>query len=212
MNANAPPRLVIGLTGGIASGKSTVGDLFRSLGVSVIDADEAAREVVAPGTPCLTAIRAAFGEAILDADGRLDRARLRERVFADPQARRRLEQIVHPAVRKWMDQAEARAPGPYVIRMVPLLVETGQHASVDRVLVVDCDPAIQRARAMSRDNASAASIDAIIAAQASRAQRLAVADDVIVNNADRAQLRQEVQALHERYLEFAARLRPCPQQ
>ena len=193
--------LRIGLTGGIASGKSTVSRLFAALGVPVIDSDEIAREVVAPGTPGLAAIAARFGAGVLQPDGSLDRRRLREIVFADPAARRDLEAITHPAIREAMDQRSARAGGDYQILAIPLLVEGGGGARgrVDRVLVVDCDEDLQVRRVMARDGSTEAQARAVLAAQASRAQRRAAADDVIVNDGGLAALRDQVAALHERY-------------
>lgn len=206
------PALIVGLTGGIASGKSTVARTFRSLGVPVVDADEAARAVVAPGSPGLAAIREAFGDGVLTADGALDRAALRTQVFEQPEDRRRLEHIVHPRVREWMDARLAALDAPYAIRMVPLLVETGQHAGMDRVLVVDCPRSMQIERAMQRDGASRSNIEGILDAQASREQRLAAADDIIVNDGSLDDLVAQVHTLHARYQERAARLRADQQQ
>lgn len=202
-----PPALVVGLTGGIASGKSTVAALFQELGVPVVDADEAARAVVEPGSAGLSAIREAFSAEVISADGSLDRGRLRAAVFADPQRRRQLEEILHPLIRRWMDARLSRLVTPYAIRMVPLLVETGQFRQVDRVLVVDIPPALQRQRALARDGSDPDTIDGILAAQASRANRLEKAHDVIHNDGAADDLAPQVQALHHRYLELAARLR-----
>ncbi len=194
----------VGLTGGIASGKTTVSRLFAALGVPIIDSDELAREVVAPGTAGLAAIVARFGAGVLQADGSLDRRALRERVFADPAARRDLEAITHPAIRAEMDRRSATAGGAYQILAIPLLVEGGTaRGRVDRVLVVDCPEGLQLRRVMARDGSTEAQARAVLAAQASRAARLAAADDVIVNDGDLAALRDRVAALHAQYLSAA---------
>ena len=153
----APPRFRVGLTGGIASGKTTVAQRFIELGVPVIDADEVARAVVAPGQPALAAVVARFGSGIIGADGSLDRRSLRGRVFADAAARRDLEAILHPAIRVEMERQSAAADGPYVVLSIPLLVEGGDARSrVDRILVIDADEAVQLARVQARDGSSAA--------------------------------------------------------
>jgi len=190
----------VGLTGGIASGKSTVARFFGALGVPVIDADAIAREVVAPGTPALTQIRETFGAELIGPDGALDRRAMREQVFRDPDARRRLETITHPAIRAEMAARSASAGGPYQILDIPLLVEGGAQDRVDRVLVVDADEATQIRRLQARDGATLTEARAILAAQVPRAARLAAADDVIRNDGDLATLRDQVEALHARYL------------
>ena len=192
----------IGLTGGVASGKSEVTRRFEALGVAVVDADVAARVVVEPGQPALARIAGHFGTAMLLADGTLDRRRMRERVFADAQARRDLEAITHPAIRALLKQQCLDAPGPYVIVAVPLLAEAGREAYswLDRVLVVDAPEDVQHARLMRRDGVDAALATRMIAAQASRQQRLAMADDVIVNDGDPVHLDAAVASLHARYL------------
>jgi dephospho-CoA kinase len=190
----------IGLTGGIASGKSTVAKLFAALGVAVIDTDEIAREVVAPESPLLARIAGRFGTDILDGDGSLDRAALRTRVFADPSARADLEALTHPAILERMRAQSAAASGPYQILAIPLLVEKNAAKEVDRVLVVDCDEAVQARRLQARDGTTLAEARAILAAQASRAARLAAADDVIVNDGDLHRLRDQVEELHQRYV------------
>ncbi len=201
--------LRIGLTGGIASGKSTVSRLFAALGVPIIDSDEIAREVVAPGTAGLAAIVARFGAGVLQADGSLDRRRLREIVFADPAARRDLEAITHPAIREAMDRRSADAGGDYQILAIPLLVEGGRaRGRVDRVLVVDCDEDLQVRRVMARDGSTEAQARAVLAAQASRAQRRAAADDLILNDGDLAALRDQVETLHTQYRATARQGRP----
>lgn len=195
--------LRIGLTGGIASGKSAVSRLFAARGIRVIDADEVAREVVEPGQACLEAVVAEFGRGILGPDGRLDRARLRAAVFADPLRRRRLEAILHPAIRAEMDQRAAAAEGPYVVLAIPLLAEGGRASRFDRVLVVDCPVELQRQRLAGRDHETPERIEAILAAQASREQRLAIADDVIVNAGTFAELEAGVADLDARYRALA---------
>ena len=195
--------LRIGLTGGIASGKSTVERLFAAHGVPIIDSDVIAREVVALGTPGLAQVRARFGDEVLLADGRLDRRALRRLVFADPTARRDLETIVHPLIRSAMAERSAAAGGPYQINVIPLLVEGGRRATLDRVLVVDCPEALQIERVMQRDHITEAEARAILAAQVSRSERLAAADDVIVNDGDAAALQAQVDALHTKYLRLA---------
>ncbi len=193
----------VGLTGGIASGKTTVSNLFAALGVPVIDSDEIAREVVAPGRPALQAIVARFGAGVLQADGTLDRRLLRSLVFADPAARRDLEAITHPAIRAEMERRSATAGGDYQILAIPLLVEGGGQGRVDRVLVVDCPPEMQLRRLLDRDGSNEREARAILAAQASRESRLAAADDVIVNDRDLAHLDARVNALHVWYRKAA---------
>ena len=195
--------LRIGLTGGIASGKSTVERLFAAHGVPIIDSDVIAREVVASGTPGLAQVRARFGDEVLLADGSLDRRALRRLVFADPAARRDLEAIVHPLIRSGMAERSAAVGGPYQITVIPLLVEGGRRATLDRVLVVDCPEALQIERVMQRDQVTEAEARAILAAQVSRSERLAAADDVIVNDGDAAALQAQVDALHAKYLHLA---------
>ncbi len=196
--------LKIGLTGGIASGKSAVADLLGEFGATIIDTDVIARDVVAPGEAGLAAVADAFGAGILGADGTLDRARLRKLVFADPAKRRQLEAILHPLIRARALAAAAAATGPYAVFVVPLLVETDFRALVDRVLVVDCDPQTQIDRLTARDGIPVAEAQRMLAAQAGRDERLAAADDLIDNNGNRDALRATVAALHAHYLELAA--------
>jgi len=205
-NATATqPRVYrVGLTGGIASGKSTVAELFAKLGVPIVDSDLIAREVVAPGSPGLAAIRQRFGDEVLAADGGLERRRLRRLVFADPAARADLEAITHPLIRERMRQLNESVRAPYVINAIPLLAEGGGRRDLDRVLVVDCPEALQISRVMARDQIDEAAARAVLAAQASRAARLAIADDVLVNEGDLAALEAAVQTLHERYLALAS--------
>jgi dephospho-CoA kinase len=196
--------LRIGLTGGIASGKSTVADMFADLGVPVIDTDVIARDVVRPGQPALEEIREAFGAGVIAADGTLDRSAMRAIVFGDDAARRRLEAILHPKIREvTIEQAEA-AGGAYQVIVVPLLVESSLRAFVDRVLVVDCDEEIQVVRLLERDTESEQQARKILAAQSTRDERLAIADDVIENEGSLEDAREQVLALHRSYLREAA--------
>jgi dephospho-CoA kinase len=196
-------RFRVGLTGGIASGKTTVANLFAALGVTIVDTDLLAREVLATGTPLLAEVVAHFGPGIVAADGGLDRRALRARVFADPTERRWLEERTHPAIRALTDARCDAAHGPYSIVAIPLLVETGGADRFDRVLVVDVDPAVQLARLQARDGVTSQQAAQALAAQASRADRLAVADDVIRNDSGLEALREQVEKLHRRYVEAA---------
>jgi dephospho-CoA kinase len=193
----------IGLTGGIACGKTTVANLFAALGVTIVDTDLLAREVVAPGSPLLAQIATHFGPSILAADGSLDRRELRSRVFADPAERLWLEALTHPAIRALTDERCDGAAGPYSIVAIPLLVETGASARFDRVLVVDCEPALQLARLTARDGTTREEAQRLLAAQAPREARLAAADDVIHNDGDIASLRDQVEKLHRHYVQAA---------
>jgi len=195
--------LRVGLTGGIASGKTTVANLFAARGIAVIDTDQIAREIVASGQPALARVVEAFGRDILDASGALDRRRLRASVFADPAGRRRLEALLHPLILDEMARRSADAPGPYQILVIPLLAETGRTEYVDRVLVVDCPVDVQVARLLARDAENELQARAMIAAQATREQRLALADDVIVNDGALDALESEVKALDARYRELS---------
>ncbi len=191
---------VLGLTGGIGSGKSAVVEEFGRLGAHWVDADHAARWVVEPGKPALRLIAERFGEAVLASDGSLDRAVLRERIFQDLAQRKWLEELLHPLIRQEVADHLARAASPYAIMVSPLLVESGQYRQVDRVLVVDVPEAVQVERAVRRDQSSEAQIQAIIKAQVSREERLRHADDVLVNDRDLAWLKAEVERLHNFYL------------
>ena len=193
----------VALTGGIASGKTAVANLFATHGVPVIDTDVIAREVVEPGQPALAAVVDAFGTAVLAADGRLDRPRLRERIFGDAEARRRLEAILHPAIRAEMERQSRAAGGPYQVLVIPLLVEGGRRDHIDRVLVVDVPEATQIERLVRRDGVSRDQAEAALRAQASRDARLAFADDVIENTGDLAALETRVAELHRDYLRRA---------
>jgi dephospho-CoA kinase len=198
------PRLRIGLTGGIASGKSTVTQRFAELGIPVIDADVAARIVVEPGKPGLEQVVRRFGLGVLDTSGNLDRPALRALIFNDSASRQALDAILHPLIRVEMEQQAARATGPYLVMAIPLLIEGGRaHERVDRVLVVDVDEALQLQRVEARDGCSPNQARAILASQVSREARLAAADDVLRNSGTVADLRQAVDRLHEKYLHLA---------
>ena len=198
--------LLIALTGGIASGKSAVAELFAQLGVPVLDTDQISRDVVEPGMPTLERLVAQFGPEILDAQGRYDRARMRERVFNDPEQRRKLEAIMHPAIRAELARRSAEAGGDYQIHVIPLLVETGRPEAYDRVLVVDCPESAQIERLLGRDGTTREQAEKILAAQASREQRLNAAHDVIENTGTLEDLRRFVQTLHRNYALLAQRL------
>jgi dephospho-CoA kinase len=200
-----PLPLRIGLTGGIASGKSAACARLAGHGVVVVDADVAAREVVAPGQPALAEVVARFGSGVLGADGTLDRGALRARVFADAAERRALEEILHPRVRERMRALADAAHGDYVVLAIPLLAESGADYSwLDAVVVVDVPEAVQLARLVARDGNDEALARAMIAAQAPRAARLALADEVIDNSGSLADLHAAVDALHARLLDRAA--------
>jgi len=196
---------VVALTGGVAAGKSAVATRFEALGIGVHDADVASREVVAPREPALAEIEFVFGAGVLQADGSLDRRAMRERVFADPGARRKLEAIIHPRVRAWLRRRVGMDRGPYCMLAIPLLVENrAEYTWVDRVLVVDAPEALQIERLMRRDGVTRDAAQRVLDAQSTRAQRLAIADDVIVNDCEASALHAQVAALHARYLELAA--------
>lgn len=197
------PHLLVALTGGIASGKSAVADIFAGFSVPVLDMDQIAREVVEPGTPALQQLITEFGSDILDGTGRLDRSRMRERVFSHEEDRKRLEAIVHPAIRTELAQRSASAGGPYQVHVIPLLVEKARSDAYDRVLVVDCPEGDQLNRLMARDGTSAEQARRILGTQATRAQRLAIADDVIVNTGTIEDLTRFVETLHKNYLLIA---------
>lgn len=194
----------VGLTGGVASGKSTVADLFAALGATVIDTDRIAREIVEPGRPALAELVRALGTEILGTGGALDRALLRRRIFSDADARRTIERILHPAILVELERQSHAACGPYQLLVVPLLVERHLATLVDRVLVVDCEPAAQVERLMKRDGETRESALAMLAAQTSREARLAAADDVIQNDGRPGALASRVAALDRRYREMAA--------
>ena len=197
--------LVVGLTGGIGSGKTAVSDRFARLGAPIVDTDLLARELVEPGQPALAEIVADFGADCVDENGRLRRDRLREQVFADPASRRRLEAILHPRIRILTRQRIAALQAAYCLVVIPLLVETGMTDLVDRVLVVDAPETAQIRRIRARDGVDEARARRILGAQAPRQRRLALADDVVDNAGDLAELDRQVAALHQRYLALAAR-------
>jgi len=192
--------LTIALTGGIGSGKTQVSDYFSSLGVPVIDTDIISRQLVEPGQPALEKITENFGHQLLLDSGQLDRAALREIIFNNATARKKLEDILHPAIREKVQYQLQALSFPYVIIVIPLYVETGQFLKTDRILVVDCPQEIQKNRVLARDNVSMEQLGKILEAQATRQQRLAVADDIIVNDADIETLQHKVMQLHEKYL------------
>ena len=203
MSATRGRPLIVGLTGGIGSGKSAAASCFGQLGIPVIDADMAAREVVAPGSEALQQIAAHFGTQLLHPNGELDRTALRQRVFSEPRERQWLEALLHPLIRARIEaalaEAAARPEVPYVILSSPLLLETGQDALVDRVLLIDVDTALQRDRVLRRDGSAPATVDAVLAAQWSREKRRARADDVILNEGSLAELEAAVRALDADY-------------
>jgi dephospho-CoA kinase len=196
---------IVGLTGGIGSGKSAAASLFEELGALVVDTDAIAHELTAPGGTAIEPIRKAFGEEVIASSGALDRAAMRRKVFTDPEAKARLEAILHPMIRAEADRRSAASRAPYVVLVVPLLVESGGYRNrVLRVAVVDCPEEMQVARVMTRSGLSADEARAIMAAQVDRKDRLAAADDVIDNGGDLAALRSQVEALHRKYKEMAA--------
>jgi len=197
--------LRIGLTGGIASGKSTVADFFSEHSVPVIDADIIARKLVEPNKLALDEIRSTFGNKVFDSQGRLDRRFLRKLVFSDASRRRDLESILHPKIRAEIAAQSEAAGGPYQIIVVPLLVESPMQKLMDRILIVDCDEDIQFKRLLIRDSEDKNQAHRIMAAQSSRKEQLAIADDIIYNNDDLTSTRKQVDNLHSEYLSLASR-------
>ncbi|WP_421261721.1 dephospho-CoA kinase [Aeromonas jandaei] len=196
---------VVAITGGIGSGKTTIANQFAKLGIDVVDADVIAREVVESGTPALAAIADHFGPDVITPDGQLDRRRLREQVFSDPSAKAWLNALLHPLIRSEMQRQCAAARSPYCLLVVPLLVENKLTGLANRVLVVDVDEATQIERTCRRDGVTTEQAKAIIAAQASRSERLAAADDVIENgNGSEMAIKARILTLHETYLAFAS--------
>lgn len=194
----------VGLTGGIGSGKSTVADLFAVRGAGIVDTDGISHALTAPGGAALEEIRGRFGAEYIAADGSLDRARMRTLAFGDPEARRGLEAILHPMIRAETRRQIAASTAPYVIVVIPLLVESGNpRGFVQRVAVVDCDPQVQLVRVMARSGLAHQQVLAIMGSQASREERLLAADDVIRNDGDLAALQAQVDPLHELYLRLA---------
>ena len=202
--SDQPPRFLVGLTGGIGSGKSAAASYLGALGASVVDTDEISHRLTGPGGAAIPAIEGAFGPEYITADGRLDRARMRARVFSEPAARETLEAILHPMIRTVVWQELDSADAAYSVLVVPLLFETGQYLdSVNRVLVVDCDESIQRQRVMQRSGLDDAEVRRIMAAQCSREARLQRADDVVDNSGSLDQLHRQLDSLHQQYLELA---------
>ena len=200
---------VVAITGGIGSGKTTVANQFAALGIEVVDADLIAREVVAPGTPALAAITSHFGPEILTEQGLLDRRVLRERIFSDPAAKSWLNALLHPIIRSEMLRQCAAVSSPYCLLVVPLLVENRLTELADRVLVIDVDEATQIERTCHRDGVSREQAQAILASQANRSERLAMADDVLDNQSGTTEtIRARILALHETYLAFASQQAP----
>lgn len=191
---------ILGLTGGIGSGKSAAAQGFIDLGIHTVDADHAARWVVEPGRPALAKIVEHFGPQVLQASGELDRAALRRLIFSDPEQRRWLEALLHPLVREEIANYLSRAESPYAILVSPLLIESGQYKTTQRVLVIDAPVELQIARTMQRDDTSAEQVQAILKVQAQREERLRHADDVLINDRDPAWLKSEVERLHHFYL------------
>jgi dephospho-CoA kinase len=207
LSRSESPAFAVGLTGGIGSGKSAAADIFGLLGAAIVDSDAIAHALTAPGGDAIAAIAQQFGAQYIGPDGALDRQRMRDRIFRDPPAKARLESILHPRIRELsiaQAAAAARDRVPYVVLVVPLLIESGGWRSrVDRILVIDCSPATQEARVRARSRLDAALVQAIIAQQARRADRLDAADDVLVNEGPLEQLTARVTRLHRRYCEFA---------
>jgi dephospho-CoA kinase len=202
--ASARGRLSIGLTGGIGSGKTTVADMFASRGAAIIDTDQIARQLTAPGGAAIPEIRTQFGDAFITVEGAMNRAKVREYVFAEPDAKTRLEAILHPLIRRETERAAAQAKGAYLIFAVPLLVESGSWKQrVSRVLVVDCPEELQVKRVMARSGLSESEVRAIMATQVPRATRLAAADDIITNDGNPNALMPQVERLHALYASLA---------
>jgi len=203
------PPFTIVLTGGIASGKTLVSDAFKKLGVPVIDTDVIAHQIVEPGMPALLEIESAFGVKILDENGRLRRKDLRELIFIDPEARKKLESILHPKIRKKVRQAIVEVKHDYCILVIPLLAGRGTYPDVARVLVVDVDPEVQITRLMARDNSTRRQAEQALASQASRAQRLNIADDVLENSGSPEAVLPAVSKLNKLYTKLAGERRPA---
>lgn len=197
-------RFIVGLTGGIGSGKTAASDWFRAQGVTIVDADVVSREVVEPGTPALAEIHRHFGDAVLQADGRLDRAALRRIVFGQPDQRRWLEQLLHPLIGMEIVRQLAAATSPYAMLVSPLLFETSQRTFVARTLLIDVPEHLQLSRTAQRDGVDESQVKAIMAAQMSRAERRSRADDIVVNDGSLADLQEHLAVLHRQYLAKAA--------
>lgn len=198
---------VVGLTGGIGSGKSTVAELFVGVGAALVDTDAIAHELTAPAGAAMPMLLAAFGPLITDERGALDRAAMRRAVFADPASRKKLENILHPLIRQISSERCRNATAPYVILAVPLLVESGGYRErCQRIVTVDCPESLQIERVVARNGMTADEVKAIMAAQASRSERLAIADDVVHNDADLPHLHEQVAKLHSRYLRLSSEI------
>ena len=211
MDRRHAPLLQIGLTGGIGCGKTTVANMFAALGASIVDTDLIAHSMTVPGGPAMAAIGAEFGDLYITPEGALDRAAMRALVFSDPGAKLRLEAILHPLIRAAAEADADAAQGAYVIFVVPLLIESGTwHGRVARVLAIDCPEAMQISRVMNRNGLQETQVKAIMAAQGTRQQRLAAADDVIVNDDGIAALAPQVEALHQAYMEISAGMARIP--
>ena len=198
-------KLIIGLTGGIGSGKSAAADFFSQLGVTIVDADLASRKVVAPGQPALNALKEHFGTDILINSPKgeiLDREKLRSIIFAHPEERDWVNNLLHPLIRQQMDEEVTHSTSSYVIKVVPLLIETGQKNQVDRILVIDVSEDVQRLRVEARDSSSIKEINSIINSQATREERIKAADDIIVNNSSLADLELAVKKMHNKYMKL----------
>ncbi len=198
-------KFIVGLTGGIGSGKTAASDWFKAQGIIIVDADLVSRQVVEPGTPALMAIRDHFGASLIQSDGTLDRAALRQVVFDQPAERRWLEQLLHPLIAQEIVRQLATAASPYALLVSPLLFETGQKAFVRRTLLIDVPEALQMSRTAARDKVEETQVKAIMAAQMSRADRRAKADDIVLNDAALSELHARLAPLHAHYLEIAAR-------
>ncbi len=195
--------LTIGLTGGIGCGKSTIAQCFQKLGITVIDADAIAHELVTPDAPAFSAIFQHFGSCILNNDGTINRKKLREIIFADTQQRNWLENLLHPLILREINQRKKKADSPYCILMIPLLLEKNVYQDIDRILVADATEQLQIKRVKQRDQLTTEQAKAIIATQISRQERLKFADDIIQNIGNLAKLHQQITALHQRYLQLA---------
>ena len=192
--------MIVGLTGGIGSGKSAAANFFQNEGITVIDADGLSREVIEEGTPGFASIVECFGSKIIDSDGSINREHLRKEVFDDDKKKKLLESIIHPLVRELMVKKIAASKSPYSIVMVPLIFETNSMSNYNRILVIDCDPKLQLERAMLRDNNSKAQIEKIMDSQCSREERISIANDIIPNNDSLENLKIRSIAMHKFYL------------
>ena len=198
-------KLIIGLTGGIGSGKSQAADCFKQLGIDIIDADIVARDIIEPGSKILETVVKHFGQSILKTNGSLDRKKLGEFIFEHPDERAWLEQLLHPEIREQMKKLARASSSPYCVMVIPLLIETLPNPLIDRILVIDCSESLQKQRVMARDSSNEAAVEAIFNAQVSRQERLDKADDVIDNSGNINQLLAQVERLHQHYLTLCQR-------